>query len=87
MNTLMWESPVTRRHLRQILEDRGDGHQGDAWTLDEADTVFARHAPGMILVPPQAKRLACGDIGQGAMAEVVAIAGAVRLAFGDARNS
>jgi phosphopantothenoylcysteine decarboxylase len=78
MNTLMWDSPVTRRHLRQLLEDRGDGRQGDAWTLDEADAIFARHAPNLLLVPPQAKRLACGDVGQGAMAEVLAIAEAVR---------
>ena len=78
MNSLMWNSPVTRRHLRQILEDWGDGRQGDAWSLDEADLVFARHAPGLILVPPQSKRLACGDVGLGAMAEVVAIAEAVR---------
>ena len=82
MNTLMWDSPVTRRHLVQVLEDRGDGRQGDDWTLDEADAIFARHAPNLILVPPQAKRLACGDVGQGAMAEVVAIAEAVRLALG-----
>ena len=25
MNTLMWQSPVTLRHLRQLLADRGDG--------------------------------------------------------------
>ena len=82
MNTLMWDSPVTRRHLRQLLEDRGDGRQGDDRALDEVDAVFARHAPGLVLVPPQAKRLACGDVGQGAMAEVVAIAEAVRLILG-----
>ncbi len=82
MNTLMWESPVTRRHLRQILEDRGDGKPPDDWTLNEADAVFARHAPNLVLVPPQAKRLACGDIGQGAMAEVVALAEAVRMILG-----
>ncbi|WP_435011318.1 flavoprotein [Tundrisphaera lichenicola] len=78
MNTRMWDSPITRRHLRQILEDRGEGGHGDSWTLDEADEVFARHAPGIVLVSPQAKRLACGDIGQGAMAEVAAIAEVVR---------
>ncbi len=78
MNTLMWDSPVTRRHLRQLLEDRGDGRPVAAWTLDEAAEVFARHAPGLVLVPPQAKRLACGDVGQGAMGEVAAIAEAVR---------
>lgn len=78
MNTLMWASPVTRRHLGQLLEDRGDGRHDPAWRLDEAPSVFARHAPGLILVPPQSKALACGDVGLGAMAEVVAIAEAVR---------
>ena len=83
MNTLMWDSPVTERHLRQLLEDRGDGMADDDWTLAEAAEVFARHAPGLILVPPQAKRLACGDVGQGAMAEVVAIAEVVRRVLGE----
>jgi phosphopantothenoylcysteine decarboxylase len=78
MNTLMWQSPVTLRHLRQLVADRGDGRDGGAWTLDDAAEVFARHAPGIILVPPQSKRLACGDVGIGAMAEVVTIAEAVR---------
>jgi phosphopantothenoylcysteine decarboxylase len=74
MNTLMWNSPVTLRHLRQILEDRALTPVPAGWTLDEAPEVFARHAPRVILVPPQSKRLACGDIGIGAMAEVTSIA-------------
>ena len=78
MNTLMWDSPVTLRHLRQLLEDRAVGPIPSGWTLDEAPAVFARHAPEIILVPPQAKRLACGDIGLGAMAEVTEIAEVVR---------
>ena len=83
MNTLMWESPVTRRHLAQILDDRGDGRAPAGWSLDEADAVFARHAPNIVLVPPQAKRLACGDVGLGAMAEVASIAEVVRGVLGD----
>jgi phosphopantothenoylcysteine decarboxylase len=80
MNTLMWRSPVTLRHLRQLLADRSvEGSVADFRTLDEADDVYARHAPGLILVPPQAKRLACGDVGLGAMAEVATIAETVRL--------
>ena len=79
MNTLMWRSPATRRHLRQLLDDRGDGRAGDSWTLDEAADVFARHSPRLVLIPPQAKRLACGDVGVGAMAEVATLAEAVRL--------
>ncbi len=79
MNTLMWDSPITARHLRQLLEDRAGGPVPGAWSLDEAPSIFAAHAPGIILVPPQAKRLACGDIGMGAMAEVVQVAESVRL--------
>ena len=78
MNTLMWESPVTLRHLRTLLDDRGDGRQPARWSLDEAEAVFACHAPGIGLIPPQSKRLACGDLGMGAMAEVATIAEAVR---------
>ena len=65
MNTLMWNSPVTLRHLRQLLEDRASGPIPAGWTLEDAPAVFARHAPKIILVPPQAKRLACGDVGVG----------------------
>lgn len=79
MNTLMWHSPVTIRHLRQLLADHGDPRaSGLDWTLDDAPAVFARHAPRLILIPPQSKRLACGDVGVGAMAEVVTLAEAVR---------
>jgi phosphopantothenoylcysteine decarboxylase len=77
MNTLMWDSPVTLRHLRQLLADHAPGPIGE-WSLDEAPDIFARHAPSIVLVPPQAKRLACGDVGLGAMAEVAAIAEVVR---------
>jgi phosphopantothenoylcysteine decarboxylase len=78
MNTLMWQSPVTLRHLSQLLADRGDGEDFAMDTLDAADALFARHAPRLVLVPPQAKRLACGDIGIGAMAEVATLAETVR---------
>lgn len=78
MNTLMWQNPPTRRHLHMLLDDHGDGRQGDDWSLDEVDAVFARHAPRIVLIPPQSKRLACGDVGIGAMAEVVEIARVVR---------
>jgi phosphopantothenoylcysteine decarboxylase len=80
MNTLMWQSPVTLRHLGQLLADRGEGQPEllDIGMLDSADAVFARHAPRLVLVPPQAKRLACGDVGVGAMAEVATLAETVR---------
>ncbi|CAF1933426.1 unnamed protein product [Brassica oleracea var. botrytis] len=55
MNTLMWNSPFTERHLL---------------TLDEL---------GVTLIPPIKKRLACGDYGNGAMAEPSLIYSTVRL--------
>lgn len=80
MNTLMWQSPVTLGHLRRLLDDHGGpGAAAGASTPDDAAAAFARHTPRLVLVPPQARRLACGDVGVGAMAEVVAIAEAVRL--------
>ena len=87
MNTLMWDSPVTKRHFRQLLDDRGDGRQGNGWSLDDVDAVFARHAPRLVIVPPQAKRLACGDVGQGAMADVAAIVESVRASVNEATRS
>lgn len=79
MNTLMWESPITLRHLRGIAATFGTGGEDlPPFTLDEAAEAFARSAPRIVIVPPQAKRLACGDFGVGAMAEVAAIAEAVR---------
>jgi phosphopantothenoylcysteine decarboxylase len=79
MNTLMWQSPLTARHLAQVLLDHGDVKVlPDPWSLETAPEHFARHAPNLILVPPQSKRLACGDTGVGAMAEVVTIAEVVR---------
>jgi phosphopantothenoylcysteine decarboxylase len=78
MNTFMWESPVTLRHLGQLLEDRSGAPLPGGFSLDDAPAAFARHAPRVVLIPPQAKRLACGDIGVGAMAEVTEIAEVVR---------
>ncbi|RUL86467.1 flavoprotein [Tautonia sociabilis] len=81
MNTLMWDSPVTRRHLRLLLEDRGDGGPSAPWALEEAAGVFERHAPGLTLVTPIAKRLACGDVGTGGMAEIPEVVQAVQSAL------
>jgi phosphopantothenoylcysteine decarboxylase len=78
MNTLMWDSPVTLGHLRQLIEHRSVEPLPAGWALEEAPAIYARYAPKIILIPPQSKRLACGDVGVGAMAEVVDIAEVVR---------
>jgi len=79
MNTLMWKSPLTDRHLGQLLLDHGGiTALPQGWSLETAPEYFALHAPNLILIPPQSKRLACGDVGLGAMAEVATIAEVVR---------
>jgi phosphopantothenoylcysteine decarboxylase len=79
MNTLMWQKPATARHLGQLLVDYGNVRSlPDDWSLQTAAGHFARHAPNLILIPPQSKRLACGEVGMGAMAEVTTIAEVVR---------
>ena len=41
--------------------------------LDGVVAWINDHCPRLRVVPPQSKRLACGDVGVGAMAEVDAI--------------
>lgn len=56
MNTAMWRHPVTARQIKVLSEDwgvTGDG-EGTGW---------------FEVLPPQAKTLACGDIGDGGMME------------------
>lgn len=70
MNTLMWEHPATLRHLRQIAEDMSggvaipaaeDALELIAWINENLETLH--------VVAPQVKRLACDDVGIGAMGE------------------
>jgi phosphopantothenoylcysteine decarboxylase len=77
MNTMMWENPVTLRHWRYLLEDHGDGRPVEGLTLDRLDAAFAERSKSLSVVLPQAKRLACGDVGLGAMAEVATLVEAV----------
>jgi phosphopantothenoylcysteine decarboxylase len=69
MNTLMWEHPVTVRQLRALTYDRAPDHL-EAQVVLEWIEAFA--SPLYVLAPIS-KRLACGDVGLGAMAEVEAI--------------
>lgn len=76
MNTLMWENPLTRRHLRQLAEMAGLDTSAAPQELENLIDWMngARH---FHVVAPQTKRLACGDVGAGAMAEIDEIIGAV----------
>lgn len=70
MNTLMWEHPLTRRHVRQVGSDAGGDFMPETMELDEVMVMINHTSPRMRVVPPVSKRLACGDVGIGAMAEV-----------------
>ena len=80
MNTLMWQHPFTRKHLRALASDFGamhlPGHYDEATLVEQ---INAR-AKGLRIVPPISKELACGDVGVGAMAEVPDIVAAVATA-------
>lgn len=77
MNTLMWEHPFTRKHLRSLAADFGAAHIPGHF---DADTLIAQindRAKHLRVVAPISKQLACGDVGTGAMAEVPAVVAAV----------
>ena len=77
MNTLMWEHPFTRRHLRSLAADFGAGHIPGH--LDDLPLIHQINDRSRTLrvVAPVVKALACGDVGVGAMAEVADIVAAV----------
>lgn len=80
MNSLMWESPITRRHFAQILCDRRamwPGH-GALPEMDEIIQEFKLWKEPIRIIPPVEKALACGDVGMGGMASVANIIEHVR---------
>ncbi len=77
MNTLMWQHPLTRRHLRQLAMDAGAAHIPGHLDEQAIISIINERSPTLRIVPPQAKELACGDVGLGAMSEVAGIVEAV----------
>jgi phosphopantothenoylcysteine decarboxylase len=76
MNTLMWQHPLTSRHLRQLAADEGvDVPRG--LLLDEVVLSINTKCRRLRVIPPRSQRLACGDIGVGALAGLDQIAAAV----------
>ncbi|HEV3085522.1 MAG TPA: flavoprotein [Gemmataceae bacterium] len=79
MNTLMWEHRLTTRHLRQLAADAGAGVAPDNLDLDSLIAWMNRECLGLKIVPPVSKRLACGDVGVGAMADLKEIMAKVNV--------
>jgi phosphopantothenoylcysteine decarboxylase len=74
MNTLMWEHRLTAQHLRALAALAGAPEYPRAGEPGpEAVAGWINHPDQGLklrIVPPLSKRLACGDVGVGAMAEV-----------------
>jgi phosphopantothenoylcysteine decarboxylase len=70
MNTLMWQHPFTRRHLRAIAADFGGGHLPGHLSEDDLLPLLNERCKGLRVAAPVSKTLACGDTGIGAMAGV-----------------
>jgi phosphopantothenoylcysteine decarboxylase len=70
MNTLMWEHPLTTRHFRQLAENAQKGKVPEGLGDEELLEWINASCPQLKIIPPVSKRLACGDIGVGAMAAV-----------------
>ncbi len=80
MNTLMWEHPATARHLRQVAADLGK--EPPAVGLEKMVDWINSHVPTLRVVPPVSKRLACDDVGLGAMGSVEDIVTAIGTLIG-----
>src|SRR5207237_389856 len=61
MNTLMWEHPLTARHLRQLAVDAGTASAPENLSLEALAAWINATSPRLRIVSPQNKRLACGD--------------------------
>jgi phosphopantothenoylcysteine decarboxylase len=76
MNTLMWEHPLTVRHLRQLAEDEAS-EPPPGLSLDALVGWMNRRCRRLRVVAPVSRILACGDEGVGALAPPEEILAAV----------
>jgi phosphopantothenoylcysteine decarboxylase len=77
MNTMMWEHPLTGQHLRMLAGTMGLDSLPANLTLGQTIEQINQRSSRLRIIAPQAKRLACGDIGMGALAEPDDIVAAV----------
>jgi phosphopantothenoylcysteine decarboxylase len=73
MNTLMWQHPFTRRHLRTIAADFGAAHVPNHLDDEQLIIQINDRSPSFRIVSPVIKQLACGDVGIGGLAEVTEV--------------
>jgi phosphopantothenoylcysteine decarboxylase len=74
MNTLMWLHPATGRHLRQLASDAGTTPPVEL-PFDDLAGWINSHCALLRILQPESRRLACDDVGVGAMASLDVIVG------------
>jgi len=79
MNTLMWQHPFTRRHLRSIAADAGAAHIPAHLADDALIAQINDRSKTLRIVSPVTKQLACGDTGIGGLADVADVVAAVQF--------
>jgi len=82
MNTAMWEHPLTRQQLETIQSFAGGSATPTATATTTTTTTTTKHSL-VQLVAPQSKLLACGEVGNGALAPVDVILQKVRSVLDD----
>jgi len=70
------QHPLTLRHLRQLATDFGATPPVDV-PLDHLPEWINAHCSRLWVIAPESRRLACGDVGVGAMAAVERIVAAL----------
>ncbi len=87
MNTLMWQHPFTRRHLRSLAADAGAGHiPGHLEDMPLIQQINER-SKTLRIVSPVIKQLACGDVGVGGLAEVNEIVADINFMLARSQSS
>lgn len=76
MNTLMWQHPLTRQHLAALAALAGAIPPAEV-PLDALPDWITARCPRLTVLAPEARQLACGDVGVGAMAALERIVTAV----------
>jgi phosphopantothenoylcysteine decarboxylase len=82
MNSLMWQHPLTARHLRQLAADAGAASAPLHLPLDDLPDWINARAPRLRIAAPVSKRLACGDVGIGGLAPLEDVVALVQALLG-----
>jgi phosphopantothenoylcysteine decarboxylase len=78
MNTLMWRHPLTGRCLRQLALDAGAPPAPPELREDDLVDWINAHCRRLRVAAPESRRLACGDVGVGALANPDALVAVVQ---------